>query len=486
MHAPSARHRHRLFAFVLTCALAGGVAVAQESTVISGATIIDGTGREPIRDGILVINGGKIGAVGARGSVRVPPGARVIDASGKHVIPGLMDANVHLILGSAIEFIVRYEGRYEDLIEEAAQVALKNGLTTVFDSWGPLQPLLNVRDRINRGDTIGSRMFVAGNIVGFTGPFGHDFNGDAETIATPALVRRINALWEENTGPDLMYLAPDQLRAEIRKYIGRGIDFLKYGATGHREEYFLMFSPAAQQAIVEESRRARIPVQTHTTNVEGLRIVLEQGVDMLQHGDWTGPTPIPDATIKLMIDRGIYCAIQPFTRKRIEIALEQAEGGPPSSRRKEKVQTVHVNDVNLIRAGAPLLLATDAGMLDPDRGASMSARAQTDRPTALGEAHFLWFQAVAEKGMKPMDAIVAATRNVAAAYKKLDQFGTLEQGKLADLVVLDADPLADLANIRRISLVMKDGRIVDRDALPLKRVLTLPRSTERPTASREP
>jgi imidazolonepropionase-like amidohydrolase len=88
--------------------------------------------------------------------------------------------------------------------------------------------------------------------------------------------------------------------------------------------------------------------------------------------------------------------------------------------------------------------------------------------------------------MKPMDAIVAATRNIAAAYKKLDQFGTLEQGKLADLVILDADPLADLANIRRISLVMKDGRIVDRDALPLKRVLTLPRSTERPTASRQP
>ena len=88
-----------------------------------------------------------------------------------------MDANVHLVLGSSIEFIVRYEGRYEDLIEEAAQVTLKNGLTTVFDSWGPLQPLLNVRDaHQRRGETTGSRMFVAGNIVGFSGPFGRDFN----------------------------------------------------------------------------------------------------------------------------------------------------------------------------------------------------------------------------------------------------------------------------------------------------------------------
>lgn len=472
-------------ALLATLGMAAGAsqALAQETTAVSGATIIDGTGRAPIRDGVIVIEGGRITAVGPRSAVQVPAGARVIDAAGKHVIPGLMDANVHLILGSAIEFIVRYEGRYEDLIEEAAQVALKNGLTTVFDSWGPLQPLLNVRDRINRGETTGSRMFIAGNIVGFTGPFGHDFNGAAETTATPTLVRRINALWEENTGPDLMYLTPEQLRVEIRKYIARGIDFLKYGATGHREEYMLMFSPAAQQVIVEESRRAGITVQTHTTNVEGLRVVLEQGVDMLQHGDWTGPTPIPPETIRMMIDRNIYCAIQPFTKARIAIAVEQAEGGPPSSRRKEKVQTVHLNDVNLIKAGAPLLLATDAGMADPDRLAMMTARAQIDRPTELGEAHFRWFTAVAEKGMKPMDAIVAATRNIAAAYKKLDQFGTLERGKLADLVILDADPLADLGNIRRISVVMKEGRVVDRSALPAKRVLTVPRGTERPTAS---
>ena len=475
MQRSSLARRFVLVALAVAASLGGAPAAdAQESVAVVGATIIDGTGSPPIRDGVIVVQGDRIAAVGPRSSVRVPAGARVIDAAGKHVIPGLMDANVHLILGSSIEFIVRYENRYEDLIEEAAQVALKNGLTTVFDSWGPLQPLLNVRDRINRGETIGSRMFVAGNIVGFTGPFGHDFNGAAETTATPTLVRRINAVWEENTGPDLMYMTPEQLRGEIRKYVARGIDFLKYGATGHREEYFIMFSPDAQKVMIEESRRMGIPVQTHTTNVEGLRLVLEQGVDMLQHGDWTGPVPIPDSTIRMMIDRNIYCAIQPFTKRRIEYAVDQAAGGPPSSRRAEKVRTVHVNDVNLIKAGAPLLLATDAGMMDPDRAATLSPRAQVDRATALGDAHFLWFEAVAEKGMKPMDAILAATRNIAAAYKKLDQFGTLERGKLADLVVLDADPLADLRNIRRISLVMKGGQVVDRAPLPLKRVLSVP------------
>ena len=136
MQAPPRTQRLPTLLVVIACSLAGGgAAAAQQTTAITGGTIIDGTGANPIRDGVIVIEGGRISAVGPRASVRVPAGARVIDAAGKHIIPGLMDANVHLILGSAIEFIVRYEGRYEDLIEEAAQVSLKNGLTTVFDSW---------------------------------------------------------------------------------------------------------------------------------------------------------------------------------------------------------------------------------------------------------------------------------------------------------------------------------------------------------------
>src|SRR5439155_14326229 len=96
---------------------------------------------------------------------------------------------------------------------------LKNGLTTVFDSWGPLQPLMNVRDRINRGKTVGARMFVAGNIVGFSGPFGRDFNESAEATATKPFVKRINRIWEENVGADLLWMTPEQVRVEIRKYI---------------------------------------------------------------------------------------------------------------------------------------------------------------------------------------------------------------------------------------------------------------------------
>src|SRR4051812_46737008 len=135
-------------------AAAPTLSAADPVTAIVGATLIDGTGAAPVKDAIILVEGATIVAAGPRGRVSVPAGARQLNVAGKYVIPGLMDANVHLVLGTSIEFIVRYEGRYEELIEDAAQIGLKNGLTTVFDSWGPLQPLINVRDRINRGEIV--------------------------------------------------------------------------------------------------------------------------------------------------------------------------------------------------------------------------------------------------------------------------------------------------------------------------------------------
>ena len=112
--------RKPMAAALVAAAFLLGVPPAQAAdgpVVIKGATLIDGTGRRPIADATIVIDGGRIVAAGPRAAVSAPAGAKEIDATGKFVIPGLMDANVHLVLGSAIEFIVRYEGRYEDLIE---------------------------------------------------------------------------------------------------------------------------------------------------------------------------------------------------------------------------------------------------------------------------------------------------------------------------------------------------------------------------------
>ena len=446
-------------------------ATAQEVTVVTGGTLIDGTGAAPVSDAVIIVEGSKIVAVGPRGTVRIPPGAREMNIAGKFVIPGLMDANVHLVLNMTIEFHARYEDHYEDLIEEAAQVALRNGVTTVFDSWGPLQPLLNVRDRIRGGEVVGSRMFVAGNIVGLSGPLGRDFNPNAETLATREFVKRINQIYEENVGPSLLFRTPEEVRTEIRKYIARGIDFLKFAISGHgatrarssTHDDFLMFSPETARIIVEECRRAGISVQTHAMTVESLRMAVEAGVDMGQHIEYTGDEPIPDSTIKMMLDRKMYAALQAETERRRQLNIENA-GDDKVAATEFKVR--HENILRLMKAGVPLLLATDGGLRDPDGVASQSPRNRIDQLSELHEGEFVWFQAMKENGMKPMDEIVAATRNIAA-------------GKLADFVVLDANPLEDIGNVRRISLVVKDGRVVDRSSLPLKRVLTLPRSPDR-------
>ena len=317
-------------------------------SVIVGGTIIDGTGGTPLVDGVILIEDGKITAVAKRGQFSVPAKAVRIDASGKYVIPGFIDGNVHFTFGTSVEYLARYEGRFEDLVEESAQVALRAGVTTAFDTWGPLQPLMSVRDRIDRGETVGSRMFVAGTIIGFSGPLGRDFNPDP--AASKTFRKRINDLWEENVGSGLGLLQPDEVALEIRK----------------------------------------------------------------------------------------------------------------------------LNITHFVEAGIPIMMTTDAGIWSPEVVADMPPEVKVDRLDTLGKGHFIWCRAMAERGMKPMDILLCATRNVARAYHMLDRFGTLEKGKTADLIILDANPLDDVGNLEKISRVMKDGRMVERDMLPLKKVVAVP------------
>ena len=138
-------------------------ALAQDTTAIVGATLIDGTGGEPVPDSVIVIQGTRITAVGPRSQVMIPAGARVVDAMGKYVTPGLIDVNVHLILTILPDFYVKYEDQLEEIIIEAAQIALKYEVTTVRDSWGPLEPLLRALDRINQGEKVGQPHAGGGN-----------------------------------------------------------------------------------------------------------------------------------------------------------------------------------------------------------------------------------------------------------------------------------------------------------------------------------
>jgi imidazolonepropionase-like amidohydrolase len=435
-------------------------------TAIIGGMIIDGTGNTPTADGVILIEGGKIVAIGTRKEISVPDEVAKVDAAGKYVIPGLIDGNVHFMFGISVENLARHEGHYEDLIEESSQVALKSGVTTAFDTWGPLRPLMNVRDRINSGEIVGSRLFVAGNIIGFSGPLGRDFIPDSS--ASKMFAKKINAIWEENVGPELGYMTPDEVGLEVRKYISRGPDFLKYGSSGHIDAGVLLFSEQAQKAIVEEGHEARLTVQCHTSNVESLRIAIEAGVDMITHCDITEYEAIPESTISKLKEKQISCGVLPDTTRGDDANLKRSAGNPLALR---SFRSRLLNITQLIQAGVPLVMTTDAFIWSPEVVAEMAPEDKMERLDTLGKGHFFWCRAMAEKGMPAMDIILAATRNVAAAYHELDQIGTLEKGKVADLVILEANPLEDINNLQKIVMVMKDGQVIDRDRLPIKKVV---------------
>ena len=447
------------------------------SLLVSGATIVDGVGDRPIQGHSIWIENGRIKAIGQHGDLNVPTSVKVVDARGKHVIPGLMDANVHLLGDIRLENLVRYEHRYEELIAEAAQVALKNGLTTVFDTWGPRKPLISVRERINSGSLCGSRIFCAGNIIGLDGPFSPDFYLKTLEVASGDLVQCINSFWVENVGPDLTWMTPEQVVHEVRAYINSGVDFIKYASSDHRgaeSGTSLLFSPLVQARLVEEAHRAGITAQAHTTSVESLRMAIEAGCDLIQHCNITGPVPIPDTTLKLLVQRKTGAVVFPFTQRRMNMIMKN---GRAAERRH--FSTVDTNCRNLIDSGAALLLATDGAIYATELATDPATQnswftAGEDNLAELGQGHFHWFKGMEEKGFSAMESLRAATRNIAIAYEKDNELGTIESGKIADLLILNKNPLEAAENYRSIHMVIKDGAIVDREALPTDPILTKP------------
>jgi hypothetical protein len=240
------------------------VAMASDKLALNGGTVIQATGEAPIRDAMVLIDNGRIVRIGA--DTKAPQGYRQIDVSGKWITPGLIDSNVHLILMTVPEFFIKYEDRLTDIAIQSAQVGLKYGLTTMPDTWGPLQPLLEARDRINSGEFVGSRVLVAGNIIGTGGPFSQSFMGgwpaNGLTLryggwVKPAIQRRIDALWEDDVGPDMVAMTPEEAAIALRNYIAKGVDFVKVGVSGHglgRAEP-LLFSREALQKQAFRLRR---------------------------------------------------------------------------------------------------------------------------------------------------------------------------------------------------------------------------------------
>lgn len=187
---------------------------------IVGGTLIDGNGGLPRAESVVVMENGRFTAVGRRGEVDIPPAAAIIDAGGQFVLPGLMNGNVHLLdaimmMGKGgAEYLARFEGRLHEVIEEASQISLRGGCTTVFDTWNALVPVLKARDRINAGAAAGARIFAAGNIVGMGGPFSADYSMQSRQVISKTFADRMDTLFDAGVGRILSTLPPERGAAD--------------------------------------------------------------------------------------------------------------------------------------------------------------------------------------------------------------------------------------------------------------------------------
>jgi len=478
-------------------AIFSGALGAQTSTraadtvvAIVGATLIDGNGGPAIPDATIVVRGKRIATVGPRASVKVPGGARVVEATGKFVTPGFIDTNVHLSLYNNGESMVRYEDRFLDLVTEAAQTELKYGITTVRDSYGALVPLIAIRDSIAHGKLLGPRMLVAGNIVGWGGPKSPLFSN-----ATPTTYfdERMMDFISQGAGEELLELAPDDLRVAINKYLDKGPNFVKYGGTSHTNN-LITFSPRQQEALVDAVHKRGLFAEVHSTNPEPLRISVLAGIDLIQHPE-LHDVPLPADLVKLIVDRKVMCSIlsnsitgKPWkdylkAQQRTDSAradslkndslkaMSRVKTGWELRRERDtkKLAVRRANAQALIQGGCMTTPSTDTYL---SGAPEFSRTPRSDAHLMPGTATLAAIEGLVELGMTPSQAIVSATKNGAIASQGLKDFGTIETGKYADLLLLDADPLADIHNIRKLSFVMRDGRIVDRNRLPEKPVWT--------------
>jgi imidazolonepropionase-like amidohydrolase len=471
--------------------VAAGICAAQ-TTVIDGATLIDGNGGAPVNDAVIVVNGTRITAIGPRGSVQIPAGARVVDAKGRFVMPGMIDTNVHLSLyGGAkerYESMVRYFPREKEIVLEAAQIDLAHGITTVRDSYGLLIPLTQVRDDIASGRAVGSRILAAGNIVGWGGPYSITFSLTPERDLT-LFQEQMNDQVAQGAGEDLADMTPDELKGAIDKYLDKGPDFLKYGGTSHfSQPSFIGFSPEAQKVMVEETHKRGRGVDTHSTTIEGLRISLLAGVDLVQHPELMTPRAMPDDLIRLMKQRNVVGGMLVSTitgdawtkhlksKQEAEKKFAKDAGHPLTFTERRRKAAELGDDLEMRRRNAQALIQAGV-VLTPGTDSYWGAAPEFARePKAETQDHgmgtILAIEGLVELGMTPAQAIVAGTKNGAIACRRLPDFGTLEAGKLADLVILDADPLADIHNIRKVREVFKEGKRIDTSRLPEKRVLS--------------
>ncbi|MFB6266551.1 MAG: amidohydrolase family protein [Halodesulfurarchaeum sp.] len=406
--------------------------------VIDCGSLLPGTGEGPIGEGrILVADDGTVESVGTREGIDAPAGAAHHEFPEAFVIPGLIDAHVHLQgLRSMNPRDWVLEGDALGAARATADLErlLAAGFTTVRDVGSTTG--LGLRTAVEEGDIDGPRIFTSGQSISQTG--GH---GDAHFLPYE---------WAAETGLALSTVAdgPAECRKAARKQIREGVDLLKIMTTGgvlseRDSPHQSQFTAAEIRAMTEEAHRVDIPVASHAQGTAGIERALENGVDTIEHGFF-----MDQDVIDLFLDRD--ATFVPTLAIMHRLVEHGADFGVPEHalRKAREARAAHFESTRLAaEEGVPIALGTDFV------GADLVPHGEN----AL-EAELL----VEEIGLSEREAIAAGT-SVAARTLPDASVGTLEVGNDADFVVLDADPLDDISALRSVRATFKGGERVWRE-----------------------
>ncbi|MGZ0218250.1 MAG: amidohydrolase family protein [Acidimicrobiales bacterium] len=395
------------------------------STVFSGGQIFDGTGAAPERGDVRVENGRitEIG-VGLSGDVEV-------DVSGKTIFPGFFDCHVHLTM-TTIDTVERLNTplsyRFYQAIHNM-QVTLDAGITSVRDASGAD---LGVKQAVDNGLVAGPRMQISIAMLSQTGGHGdgHVLCGAQLRVPYPG-------------APSGVVDGPDEMRKRVRELVREGASVIKVATSGG------VLSPISDptrghlrdvelEVLVEEATAAGLHVMAHAQATDGIKAAIRSGIRSIEHGIY-----LDDEAIQMMLDRGTYLVPTLLAPRMV---VEAADSGSRlSDRVLEKVHMVieaHTDSISrAIDAGVKIAMGTDSGV---------GPHGQNLRELGL----------MVDAGLTPTQALVATTKTAAELLGVEDDLGTIQEGKLADLVIVDGDPL-DVSQLQQnIIGVYKNGESV--------------------------
>ncbi len=403
-----------------------------QTLLLRGMTLIDGTGRPPQQHVALVIREGRIAYVGDEAGWSAAPDEAIttLDLPGRTVIPGLIDLHVHLAGDGRPDARVEGDWSWSTLLMlKHAQNTLAAGVTTIRDVGGRHHLEFAVRRAVQEGLWAGPRMQLAGKLLSITAAGTEYYDG----------------MYREADGVD-------EVRKAAREQLKAGADLIKVLATGAvlvKDELTgaVQFGPDELRAAVEEADKVGKHVAAHAHGIEGIRNAVMAGARTIEHGTYLHRDP---HVMETMAERGIY--LVPTLKTGFDI-LERNRPGVPAWI-MEKMKSVQEDALLSVRRarelGVPIAMGTDA--LTPYNYHGDNAW------------ELVW---MAEAGLSPMEVLVASTANAARAIGWGSWLGTLEPGKVADLVVVAHNPLDDLRVLtdrRNIELVIKDGLVVARQA----------------------